>query len=116
MTTTTINTLVNWTDEQPAHAQKTTVYDKFMGFADSQADHRTLWFLVSMIVQGIFFLPVPAILIYSYNAPIIILIITMTLFFANVIGGMGGASVRTLLTLFAASVLIHLVMLATFII
>jgi len=87
MTTTTINTPVNWSARPATQTNKTTIGNKFMAFADSQAEHKTLWFLISMIVQGVFFLPVPAILMYFYHAPIIVLIVTLALFFANVIGG-----------------------------
>lgn len=116
MATTTINTGLNWAHEPATHTHKTPLYNKFIAFADSQAEHKTLWFLLSMIVQGVFFLPVPAVLIYFYNAPITVLIITLSAFFANIILGMGGASVRTLLLIFAASALIHLAMAAIFII
>jgi hypothetical protein len=116
MTTTTISANTRWSAEAPAQTHKTTIYNKFVAFTDSQTEHKTLWFMVSMIVQGIFFLPVPALLMFSYNAPAVVLIITLSLFFANVILGMGGAGVRTLLSVFAASILIHLLMLATFII
>ncbi|HEY8783528.1 MAG TPA: hypothetical protein VIM16_18015 [Mucilaginibacter sp.] len=36
-------------------------------------------------------------------------------FFANIIGGMGGAGVRTLIAFFGISVLVHAVMVAVFV-
>jgi len=55
------------------------------------------------------------VLMYYYDAPIFVLAVTMVLFFANIIAGMGGSGIRILLNFFAASVLIHLVMVAVFI-
>jgi len=83
---------------------------------ESQAERITLWFLVSLLFQGILILPVPAALIYYANAPVAVLAVTLTLFFANIIAGMGGAGIKTLLWLFAASLLIHLLMILVFII
>lgn len=93
----------------------TTLYAKWLNFTDSQKKNRTFWFLLSLISQGVLFLPIPATLIFYYNAPVYIIAITLTLFFANVISGMGGSSIRTMMSLFALSVIIHLVMLAAFI-
>ena len=63
-----------------------------------------------------FFLPIPAVLIYYFGAPILCVIVTMGFFFTNVILGMSGASIRTLIAFFALSVIVHLLMLAVFII
>jgi len=78
-------------------------------------DNRTVWYLVSLVTQGLIFLPIPAILMSYYNAPIILMAITMTLFFANVIAGLGGLSIRTMISWFALSILVHILMLAIFI-
>ncbi len=93
----------------------TTLWTKWLAFADTQSSNKTAWFLVSLMVQGVLFLPIPAVLMYYYDAPVVVLGITMILFFANIIAGMGGSGIRTVLSFFAASVLIHLVMLALFI-
>lgn len=82
---------------------------------ESQADRKTLWFLVSLVFQGVFLLPVPAALIFYCGAPALILAITLGLFFANIIAGMGGAGIKTLLWLFACSVAVHLLMILLFI-
>jgi hypothetical protein len=115
MSTIDIQAPAKLVDQAPA-IQHRTLWNKFTTFADRDAEHRTLWFLVSLIVQGVFFLPIPAVLIYYFGAPTLVVVVTLTLFFANVILGMGGASIRTLITYFAVSVLIHLAMLAIFII
>jgi len=81
---------------------------------DSQSSRITLWFLVSLLFQGVLILPVPAILIYFANAPVAILMVTLTLFFGNIIAGMGGAGIKTLLWLFASSIAIHLLMILVF--
>jgi hypothetical protein len=100
------------TNDQNNH---TTLWNKWLTITNSQADNKTVWFLVSLMIQGVLFLPIPAVLMYYYDAPIIILGITMILFFANIIAGMGGSGIRTVLSFFAASVIIHLTMLAVFI-
>lgn len=111
---TTINTTAVWTDAANT-TTKQTLWTKWINYTDTQAKYRTLWFMFSLVLQGVCFLPVPAVLMYYYNAPIVVLAVTLVLFFANVIAGMGGSGIRVMLSLFAASVLIHLAMLAIFI-
>jgi hypothetical protein len=105
----------HWSAEKAAQKSDTTLWNKWLMIADSQAPNKTMWFLVSLVAQGVLFLPIPAALMYYYNAPIIVLAVTMVLFFANIIAGMGGSGIRTVLAFFAISVLLHLVMLAVFI-
>jgi len=114
---TLINAPAQWIAEPVAEKQtKTTnINNRLLAFADSQAKNKTLWFMVSLIVQGVLFLPVPAVLMYYFNAPIIVLGITMVLFFSNIIAGMGGLGIRSLMFLFALSVIMHMIMLAIFI-
>lgn len=90
--------------------------ERFNNFADRHAHNRTTWFIASLMAQGVLFLPVPAVLVYYFNAPVPVVVITLSLFFANVIAGMGGARVRTMIYLFAASALIHILLLAGFMI
>ncbi|MCR8559598.1 hypothetical protein KXD93_18210 [Mucilaginibacter sp. BJC16-A38] len=115
MATIKISSTKNWNVDTANQVQHSSIWNKFTNMADSQADNKTLWFVVSLIAQGVLFLPVPAILIYYYNAPVLIVVATLALFFANVIAGMGGAGIRTLLTLFFASVIAHLLILIVFI-
>jgi len=109
-----LNAPTRWAD-QTTTPPSNNLWNKWLDIADTQAKNQTFWFVFSLILQGVFFLPVPALLIFYYNAPIIVLVITMALFFGNVIAGMGGSGIRMLLSLFAASVVIHLLMLAIFI-
>ncbi|MFD0795598.1 hypothetical protein ACFQZX_18395 [Mucilaginibacter litoreus] len=88
--------------------------NKLTAWADKQAPNRTMWFMVSLIAQGVLFLPVPAVLLYYFDAPLAVLAVTLGLFFSNIIAGMGGASIRTLLALFAVSILAHLTMVVLF--
>jgi hypothetical protein len=114
---TSINVSTRWIAEPTAKTQSadSSFYQKLTAFADSQAHSKTLWYLVSMVAQGVLFLPVPAVLMYYFNAPIFVLAITMILFFSNIIAGMGGAGIRVLMSFFAISVAVHLLMLAVFI-
>ncbi len=113
MNTIKLESTLGWTSAKVATDKQSTVYDRILDFADSQNNNKTAWFLVSLVAQGVLFLPVPAALIYYFNAPVLVLAITMILFFANIIAGMGGASIRTLIFLFAASIMVNLAMIAT---
>ena len=117
MDTLKLQTTARLTDNQVIKTQKSEngFYKKWLTFTESQAKYKTFWFLASMVAQGVFLLPVPVVLIYYFNAPVLILAVTLSLFFANIIAGMGGSSVRVLLSLFALSLLIHLLMLGAFI-
>jgi len=114
----TIKTLpaINWTQADKSNDSKITLWNKFLAYCDSQKEKRTLWFFVSLTVHGVFILPLPLVLIYYFNAPALILLVTMCCFFGNFIANMGGAGIRVTLSFFAASVLIHLAMLLVFVI
>ncbi|MGZ3871844.1 MAG: hypothetical protein ACXVJD_02935, partial [Mucilaginibacter sp.] len=100
-----------WADNHETKANSTNLLNRWTAFMESQSGNKTFWFLLSMVFQGVFFLPLPALLIYYFNAPIFVLIITLALFFANIIAGMGGAGIKTLLRLFAVSIAIQLLIL-----
>ncbi len=86
------------------------LWAKFMAYADSQKPNHTLWFFITLIGQGVLFLPIPAVLMYYYDANISVLAVTMVCFFTTIIANMGGEGIRTTLTLLAASVFIHIAM------
>jgi hypothetical protein len=86
-----------------------------LSIADHQAEHKTIWFFFSLVFQGVLFLPIPAVLMFYYNASIMVLPITFGLYLANIIAGMGGSSIRVVLGLFVFSVLVNLSMLALYI-
>ncbi|MDT3401467.1 hypothetical protein [Mucilaginibacter terrae] len=92
-----------------------TLWAKFTQFADSQKGKHVQWFFIVLMVHGVFFLPLPAVLMYYYNAPAIVLAVTMVSFFANLIATMGGAGIRTALLFFAASIAIHIFMTLVFV-
>ncbi|MES2276263.1 MAG: hypothetical protein V4592_09580 [Bacteroidota bacterium] len=113
---TAINNKTHWVTEITApQLNNTNIWTKWLALTDSQVPSKTLWYMVSLIAQGVLFLPLPAALIYYYNAPVMILAITLILYFANIIAGMGGSNIRVTLTLFAASIIIHILMLVVFI-
>jgi len=109
----TINQNTQWAAKQSKTDNN--IYTKWLAVLDSQQQNRTLWFVVSLIAQGVLFLPVPAALIYYFNAPVYILAITLCMYFANIIAGMGGAGIRVMLSFFLSSVLIHLIMIAFYV-
>ncbi|MCC8424911.1 hypothetical protein [Mucilaginibacter sp. UR6-11] len=112
MTTIKIQSQANWANDLAP--QKADLWHKWLAITDSQAERNTLWFMISMIVQGVLFLPLPAVLIYYYNAPTLILVVTLSLFFANIITGMSGSGIRTTLSLFLISIIVQLSMLIVF--
>ena len=100
-----------WTVEpQDASYNELNLSTKFLQFADGQKDNRTLWFFVNLVVHGVLFLPLPAVLMYYFDAPGAVLAITMGCFFTNLIANMGGAGIRAAIGLFFASIAIHLLM------
>jgi len=104
-------TTANWAvDNNNTNTQHLTLKERFNLFADSQKDRHTVWFMASLIFMGVMILPIPAVLMYYFNAPILVLGVTMVCFFANIIANMGGEGIRTTIFLFAACVAIHLVM------
>ena len=108
----TLKTHVPATWTTAAHINNThiSLWDKFTAFADSQHERKAMWYFLALIVQGVFFLPLPAFLMYYYNAPIIVLLITLTCFFTSIIACMGGAGIRSVLLLSAASIFIQVIM------
>lgn len=83
----------------------------YLKFVDSQKNYRTMWWFVNLMVHGNLVLAVPAVIIYYYNAPVILLGVTVLGFFGNLVANMGGAGIRVTLTAFFASLLINLSML-----
>lgn len=86
------------------------LYHAYLCYADTQKQNHLLWFFMTLMVHGVFFLASPAILIGFFNAPLIVLAITIINFFINLIANMGGAGIRTTLTLFYIGLVINLTM------
>ena len=105
-----------WKGQSETQQSTDNIWKKLVAFTDSQAKVKTQWFMISLIVQGVFFLPLPAALSFYYGAPVYLLLITLGLFFANIISGMGGAGIRVIGGLLATSIIVHLLMLVLYII
>jgi hypothetical protein len=101
---------LHWVSANHDQTASASLWSKFLAFADSQNERKTMWFFLALVVQGIFFLPLPAFLVYYFDAPILLLVVTMTCFFATIISYMGGAGIRTVLLLSAASILVQVAM------
>ena len=109
----TIHPQTQWNPE--GGTTNVTIWSKCLAMLDKQEPNQTLWYIVSLIVQGILFLPVTAAMISYFNAPIFLLPVSLGLYFANIIAGMGGAGIRVILSLFIVSVITHLSILAFYI-
>jgi hypothetical protein len=112
---TAINTSIVHEDHNWLTVKETHIWANLMAKLDSQADHKTIWFLFSLVFQGVLFLPIPAVLLYYYNAPIIVLPITFGLYLANIIVGMGGSGIRMVIGVFIFTAVVNLAMLAIYI-
>jgi hypothetical protein len=108
---TAINTHINFETTQ---AVKNNTWNDLLATIDNQAQHKTLWYLFALVFQGVFFLPVPAVLMYYFHAPIAILPVTFGLYLGSIIVGMGGSGIRVVIGWFLLSALINLSMLAFF--
>jgi hypothetical protein len=107
MTTLKTDIHTNWSAAPSASENYRSLWERFTLFANRQQDRKVIWFFLALTVQGIFFLPMPAALMYYYNASIVVLLITMFCFFTNIIAYMGGAGIRTVLLLSLLSILIQ---------
>jgi len=107
------NTAAQWSDVTLTNNSDSLI-TKITAWADNQAPNRTLWFMVSLMVQGVLFLPIPAVMLFYFHAPLAILAVTLGLFFSNIIAGMGGAGIRAMLGFFAFSILVHILMIVIF--
>ncbi|MDO3642213.1 hypothetical protein [Mucilaginibacter sp. L3T2-6] len=96
MSTVKLSNAATWSN-QAETVKQLTFLEKYNRFTDGQAKNRTAWFYISLVSQGVLFLPIPALLSYYFNAPIIVLIISLSLYFANIIAGMGGSGIRTII-------------------
>jgi len=91
------------------------IADRLSAFIESQKDKRLAWFMISLLAQAVLILPIPAVLIYYYNAPESILAVTLGLFFANIIAGMGGSKTSVMILLVALNTVVHVVMILAFV-
>lgn len=103
-------------DRTEKQSKATRNESKLTAFINSQAKYATAWFLASLTFQGVFFLPIPSVLTFYFGAPAYLVIITLGFFFANIIAGMSSMGIKTIIYLFLASTIVHLLLLAAFII
>ncbi len=54
-------------------------------FVKKNGKRRLYWFLLTALLQAVLFLPLPLVLIYFYNAPVIVLIVTSGLFLLTLV-------------------------------
>jgi hypothetical protein len=99
----------------PTRSIKNNTWNNLLATVDNQAENKTAWFLVTLVLQGVLFLPIPAVLLYYYHAPIIVLPVTFGLYLGSIIVGMGGSGIRVVIGWLLMSTLINLGMLALYI-
>jgi hypothetical protein len=111
---TILNAHTSWDNQTGSQSKVARPESKLSAIIGSQKKNGTAWFLISMMIQGVFFLPIPSVLTFYFGAPAYLVIITLGFFFANIIAGMSGARVKTIIYLFGASIIVHLLLLAVF--
>jgi len=90
------------------------VWNKFTAFTEKHEKERTQWFVISFVFQAVFFLPLPAALIYYFAASPLCLGVTILLFFINLTAGFCGAKIRSIILLTAVSLAANMTMLIYF--
>lgn len=103
-----------WTAPEHISFDASFIIKKYNAFADSQKSNHTLWFLLSLMIHGVFLVPMIGVLTYFYTgaAGPAFLAISLICFFTSLIANMGGSGIRTTLICFAASAAIHFTMAA----
>ncbi len=91
------------------------ILKRFEAFAESQKDKRLGWFMISLLAQAVLFLPIPAALMYYYDASISVLAITVALFFVNLVAGMAGSKINVLMILIAITTIVNIAMILAYI-
>jgi len=114
MNTLKTNAHWNWTI-QMRQTRDINVIGKYNRFVDGQASNHTLWWFLSLMVHGNLILAIPAVLIYYYDAPVMVIAVTISCFFASLVANMGGSGIRVTLNVFFLSLLINLTMLLYYI-
>jgi hypothetical protein len=99
----------------PTPSIKNNTWNNLVAIVDHQAENKTAWFLFTLVLQGVLFLPIPAVLLYYYHASIIVLPITFGLYLGSIIVGMGGSGIRIVIGWLLMSMLINVGMLALYI-
>jgi len=90
-------------------------WSRWTAFTEKHEKDRMQWFVIAFIFQAVFCLPLPATLIYYYNASPLCLVVTILLFFINLTAGFCGAGIRAILSLTIISLAINLLMLAYYV-
>ncbi|QNK61901.1 hypothetical protein H7F33_15245 [Pedobacter sp. PAMC26386] len=89
-------------------APSTSLWSKYLNFADTQQPNHLGWFLVSIVLHATLLVPLTFVLVYSLDGYVLpCLAISMLVFFANIVANMSSASTRVTIGLFYFSLLIH---------
>jgi hypothetical protein len=113
MTTFKLNSSIDL--KESATLKNSAIWNKFIAFADSQAKNRMPWFLIAFVFQAVLFLPIPAALMYYYNASVACLAVTVLLFFGFLVVGMTGFGICTLIFYTALCFAVNLTMVACYV-
>lgn len=94
------------------HRVSSSLWTKYLNFADSQKPNHLGWFLVSIILHATILVPLTFVMVYSLDGHVIpCLAASMLIFFANIVANMSSASTRITIGVFGLSLLIHTIIL-----
>lgn len=94
------------------HRESSSLWTKYLNFADSQKPNHLGWFLVSIILHATILVPLTFVIVYSLGGYVIpCLAASMLIFFANIVANMSSASTRVTIGVFGLSLLIHAIIL-----
>src|ERR1700761_5971775 len=102
-----VKTANNQADEKLPGVSSPTIHEKYLAFVRRENKDKTVWFVLALALQGTLILPVPAVLLFYYKAPIYVLVITLLTYFPNLITAMTGSGLRVTLEIFIGSLLIN---------
>ncbi|MXV52474.1 hypothetical protein GS399_15975 [Pedobacter sp. HMF7647] len=104
---------VSWEQQEVAPSYITTLYNRYIIFADTQKSLHTVWWMISLLAHSCVLVPLTFLFVYSFHGPVVpFLGASLVLFFSNIIANMGGASTRFTIFIFFLSLAAHIAMVA----
>jgi hypothetical protein len=104
-----------WTDQPATPKHDSGTWNELVAFARNKSTHQEHWLKISLTAQAILFLPLAALLLVSYQAPLVATVAVFALFIANIFAGLAGSGIRAIASLFGM-VVIDMLMFAMFVV
>jgi hypothetical protein len=95
---------------RPIQRNENTLLKKYLTFTESQMEHRTLWFLIPLILLPTAIMPVSIILMYGSSWYLAFVGLSIILFFSNVVINIAQLPTKVTISVFLFTVLIHILL------